>query len=206
MTFPKPFYRWRPHPWHGLEVGPDPPRIVTAFIEMTPLDVIKYEVDKETGYLKVDRPQASSSSPPSLYGFIPRTYCGDRVAALCDEVEKSDHDPLDICVISERAIDRSEIAMRVRVVGGFQMIDGDEADDKIVAVLDVDPVWEGITDIAQVPAPLVDRLEHYFLTYKQMPGVDANVRIPYVYGAEHALRVVHAAMADYEEEFGDDRG
>jgi inorganic pyrophosphatase len=202
MSFPKPFYRWRPHPWHGLEVGPDPPRIVTAFIEMTPLDVIKYEVDKETGYLSVDRPQTGSSSPPSLYGFIPRTYCGDAVAALCDEVERSDGDPLDICVVSERQIDRSEIVMRARVVGGFQMIDGDEADDKIVAVLDVDPVWADVRDISDLPKPLVDRLEHYFLTYKEMPGRSSQVRIPLVYGAEHAHRVVEASMQDYEVDFG----
>ena len=173
-------------------------------IEMTPLDVIKYEVDKETGYLKVDRPQSGSSSPPSLYGFIPQTYCGDRVAALCDEVERSDGDPLDICVVSERPIDRSEIAMRARVVGGFQMIDGDEADDKIVAVLDSDPVWADVADIADLPQAMVNRLEHYFLTYKELPGRDTKVRIPLVYGAEHARTVVDAAIADYVDLFGDD--
>ncbi len=204
MAFPRPFYRWRPHPWHGLAVGADPPRVVTAFIEMAPQDVIKYEVDKETGYLKVDRPQTGSSSPPSLYGFVPRTYCGQRVADLCAEVDRADGDPLDICVVSERDIDRSEIVMRARVVGGFQMIDGDEADDKIVAVLDVDPVWSEVRDISDLPSTIVDRLEHYFLTYKQVPGVDANVRIPRVYGVDHAEAVVAAAMADYEDEFGGD--
>lgn len=206
MVFPKPFYRWRPHPWHGLDVGVDPPRVVTAFIEMTPLDVIKYEVDKETGYLQVDRPQSGSSSPPSLYGFIPRTYCGEQVAALCDEVDRSDGDPLDICVVSERQIDRSEIVMRARVIGGFQMIDGDEADDKIVAVLDVDPVWADVHDISGLPRPVVDRLEHYFLTYKDMPGRDSTVRIPIIYGSDHAHRVVEAAITDYEVEFGVDGG
>ncbi len=206
MAFPKPFYRWRPHPWHGLSVGTDPPRIVTAFIEMTPLDVIKYEVDKETGYLTVDRPQSGSSSPPSLYGFIPRTYCGDRVAALCDEVDRSDGDPLDICVVSERPIDRSEIAMQVRVVGGFQMIDGEEADDKIVAVLDVDPVWADVTELSELPKAMVDRLEHYFLTYKVLPGRSGDVRIPLVYGASHARSVVEAAMGDYADLYGADGG
>lgn len=206
MAFPKPFYRWRPHPWHGLSVGADPPRIVTAFIEMTPLDVIKYEVDKETGYLTVDRPQSGSSSPPSLYGFIPRTYCGERVAALCDEVERSDGDPLDICVVSERPIDRSEIAMQVRVVGGFQMIDGEEADDKIVAVLDVDPVWANVTELSDLPTAMVDRLEHYFLTYKVLPGRSGDVRIPLVYGASHARAVIEAAMGDYADLYGADGG
>jgi len=147
MTFPAPFYRWRPHPWHGLSAGDGAPAVVTAFIEMTPLDVIKYEVDKETGYLKVDRPQTGSSTPPSLYGFVPRTFCGDRVAALCAEVDRSDGDPLDICVLSDRPIDHSEIWMRARVVGGLQMIDGGEADDKIISVLDVDPVFLSLIHI-----------------------------------------------------------
>lgn len=204
MHPPPSFSRWRPHPWHGLHAGADPPGIVNAFIEMTPLDVIKYEVDKETGYLKVDRPQSGSSSPPSLYGFVPQTFCGTRVAALCDEVERSDGDPLDICVVSERPIDRTEIVMRARVVGGFQMIDGDEADDKIVAVLDVDPVWDDVEDITDLPRALVDRMEHYFLTYKEMPGRTMSVRIPLVYGADHARAVVAAAIADYEDSFGGD--
>ena len=80
-SFPEPFYRWRPHPWHGLETGPQPPEIVTAFIEISPRDVVKYEVDKRTGYIKLDRLQRGSSSPPTLYGLIPRTYCAERVAA-----------------------------------------------------------------------------------------------------------------------------
>ncbi len=71
---------FRPHPWHGLEVGPDPPALLNAYIEITPFDLMKYEVDKGSGYLRVDRPQRSSAQHPSLYGFIPRTYCGDRVS------------------------------------------------------------------------------------------------------------------------------
>ncbi|MBP1657332.1 MAG: Inorganic diphosphatase, partial [Bacteroidetes bacterium] len=106
MSFPHPFYRWRPHPWHGLEVGPNPPSLVHAFIEITPFDTIKYEVDKATGYLRVDRPQRSSSLPPSLYGFIPRTYCATRVGTLSASGRHGDGDPLDICVLSERPISR----------------------------------------------------------------------------------------------------
>ncbi len=202
MAFPAPFYRWRPHPWHGLTAGDGAPVHVTAFIEITPFDVIKYEVDKETGYLKVDRPQTGSSSSPVLYGFIPRTYCDERVAALVDQVDKADGDPLDICVVSERPIDRVEILVRARVIGGFQMIDGGEADDKIVAVLAGDPVWDGITDIADLPPALVTRMEHYFLTYKTIPNQPTTVEIPLIYGAEHAYAVVTAAMGDYEDTFG----
>ena len=83
-----PFYSWRPHPWHGLDPGPAPPSRVYAYIEITPYDSIKYEVDKATGYLLVDRPQRTSSQPPTLHGFIPRTYCGQGVAALCPKVDE----------------------------------------------------------------------------------------------------------------------
>lgn len=175
---------------------------MTAFIEMTPMDVIKYEVDKETGYLKVDRPQTGSSTPPTLYGFIPRTYCGERVAAMCDDVDRSDGDPLDICVISERPIDRSEIWMPARVIGGLQMIDGEEADDKIIAVLDVDPVWAAVDEIGDLPPMMLDRIQHYFLSYKVMPGHESTVRIPLVYGAARARDVVSAALDDYADMFG----
>lgn len=203
MSFPKPFYRWRPHPWHGLEVGPNPPEIVLAYIELTPFDVVKYEVDKTTGYLRVDRPQRSSSQPPALYGFIPRTYCGPRVGALSEQATKGDGDPLDICVISERPITRAEVILDARVVGGLQMIDNGEADDKIIAVLHNDTVWDHARDIGDLPEVLVERLRHYFLTYKLVPGQSQDVAITEVYGAAHARTVVEASVADYDEHFGD---
>src|SRR6476469_3368146 len=90
-------HRYRPHPWHGLEVGPEPPAVVNAFIEITPFDLMKYEVDKSSGYLKVDRPQRSSAQHPALYGFIPRTYCDERVRKLAPTSKRGDGDPLDIC-------------------------------------------------------------------------------------------------------------
>ena len=73
---------FRPHPWHGLEVGPNPPEVLNAYIEITPFDLMKYEIDKVSGYLRVDRPQRSSAQHPTLYGFVPRTYCGERVRRL----------------------------------------------------------------------------------------------------------------------------
>jgi inorganic pyrophosphatase len=202
MPFPDPFSQWRPHPWHGLDAGPNPPEVVTAYIEITPFDVVKYEVDKRTGYLKVDRPQRGSSSPPELYGLIPRTYCAGRVASLSPETDRADGDPLDVCVLSERPIDHSEIMLDARVVGGIRMLDDDEADDKIVAVLVGDAVWSSVQDLDDIPRALVDRLVHYFLTYKVMPGEESSVSIPEVYGREHAFDVVEAAMADYQETFG----
>ena len=203
MAFPSPFYRWRPHPWHGLDVGPNPPSVVHAYIEITPMDLVKYELDKTTGWLRVDRPQASSSLPPTLYGLIPRTYCDRRVAKLMKGAKGGDNDPLDICVVSERPINRSEVILNARIVGGLPMNDGGEADDKIIAVLDNDPVLTNITDISHLPEPLVDRLRHYFLTYKYVPGEDqSKVSIDSVYGREQAEKVIRAAIEDYDEAYG----
>jgi len=202
MGFPPAFYRWRPHPWHGLEIGADPPRLVHAYIEITPFDLIKYEIDKVTGYIRVDRPQRSSSLPPALYGFIPRTYCGRRVGALSPKAERGDGDPLDICVISERPINRVEVILNARVVGCLQVVDGGEADDKIVAVLENDNVWAGVNDISELPAVLIERLRHYFSTYKMVPGEESRLTVEGVLSAEHAYKVVEAAIKDYDEEYG----
>ena len=204
MSFPKPFYRWRPHPWHGLDAGDDPPRIVNAYIEITPFDVVKYEVDKTTGYTRVDRPQRTSSQPPALYGFIPRTFAGPRVGALMPDARRGDGDPLDICVLSERPINRSEVILRAKVVGGLEMIDGGEADDKIIAVLENDHVWRDVRDVSELPDVLVERLRHYFSTYKLVQDDDdaVEVEVRGAYGREHAERVIMAAIEDYEEQFG----
>jgi inorganic pyrophosphatase len=203
MKFPAPFYRWRPHPWHGLEPGQDPPRLLNAYIEITPFDRVKYEVDKVTGYLMVDRPQRTSSQPPALYGFSPRTYCGRRVGALCPNVGKGDGDPLDICVISERPVSRSEVILRAKVLGGLKMIDGGEADDKIIAVLENDNVWGHAEKLDDLPQVLIERLRHYFSTYKLLPGHESEISIESIYDVDHAIQVVEAALADYVEEFGE---
>ena len=202
MSFPDPFFRWRPHPWHGLAVGPEPPRIVHAYIEITPFDLVKYEIDKVTGYMRVDRPQRTSSQPPTLYGFIPRTYCGRRVHLLSPKAERGDSDPLDVCVISERPLTRTEVILNARVVGGLQAIDGGEADDKIIAVLQNDEFWTGVEDVSEVPDILVERLRHYFSTYKLMPGGTSQMAIEKIYDREYALQVVAAAIKDYDEAYG----
>jgi len=196
-----PFSRWRPHPWHGLEVGEDAPRVVNAYIEITPFDLMKYEVDKVSGYLRVDRPQRTSSQPPTLYGFIPRTYCGPRVARLAPDAERGDGDPLDICVVSERPISRPEILLRARVLGGLKLIDRGEADDKIIAVLEGDDVWGESRDLEGLPSALVARLEHYFTTYKLVAGQPASIRVESRYGHAHAAEVIEASVADYRERF-----
>ena len=202
MAFPPPFYRWRPHPWHGLETGPNPPQIVNAYIEITPFDLMKYEIDKVTGYLRVDRPQRSSSQPPALYGFIPRTYCDKRVDKLSSSAKTGDGDPLDICVVSERPINRSEVILTARIVGGLDVNDGGEADDKIIAVLQNDNVWGQAESITDLPAILVERISHYFATYKMIPGEVSKLKVERTYDRDHALLVVEAAMADYFDEYG----
>jgi inorganic pyrophosphatase len=196
-----PFSNWRPHPWHGLEIGPEPPRIVNAYIELTPFDMVKYEIDKQTGYLRVDRPQRTSSQPPVLYGFIPRTQCGERLCRLSPQAQRGDGDPLDICVISERPISKSEIVLTAKVVGGLRLIDDDEADDKIVAVLQNDYVWGHIDAIAELPPVLIERLVHYFKTYKLVAGEPPKITSVDVYEHEHAWKVVEAAIADYAEAY-----
>ncbi len=195
------FSQWRPHPWHGLSPGPAPPSIVSVFVEITPFDLVKYEVDKASGYLKVDRAQRTSSLPPSIYGFIPRTYAGPSVAALMGGASGGDHDPLDICVLSERPITRAEVLLHAKVVGGLPMLDAGEADDKIVAVLRDDPIYGDISEILDLPGALVDRLLHYFSTYKQHRPEVHEVSVGDPYGRAHAEAVVTAAMADYENEF-----
>lgn len=192
---------FRPHPWHGLEIGRNPPEAINAYIEITPFDTMKYEVDKVSGYLRVDRPQRSSAQHPALYGFIPRTFCGERVSALAPAAKRGDGDPLDICVLSERSISRAEIIVPCLVIGGLQMIDRGEADDKLIGVLEGDYMWGDARDVTDVPGVLIERLQHYFLTYKLVPGQRAQAKITSVYGRAHAFKVVRAAIADYNEKF-----
>jgi len=163
----EPFSAYRRHPWHGLEPFPEggaETGTVQAYIEMLPSDTVKYELDKNTGFLVVDRPQRTTATPPALYGFIPRTYCAEEVAKRCEHAEVADGDPLDICVFSERLITRADILLNARVVGGIQMIDGGEADDKIIAVLEGDNIWGGVDDITDLPPIKTERLQHYFST------------------------------------------
>jgi inorganic pyrophosphatase len=202
MKFPPPFYRWRPHPWHGLEVGPNPPVLVHAYIEITPFDLMKYEIDKTTGYLRVDRPQRTSSQPPALYGFVPRTFCDKHTANLSATADRGDGDPLDICVLTERPINRAELIVNARVVGGLDVNDDGEADDKIIAVLENDYVWGQAQDISDLPEVLIERLRHYFGTYKMVPGQPTKLTVERIYGRDHAFQVVEAAMKDYFEEYG----
>ncbi|WP_375761079.1 inorganic pyrophosphatase [Corallococcus exercitus] len=195
------------HPWHGISPGPEAPEVVTAYIEIVPTDAVKYEMDKESGILMLDRPQRFSSQCPTLYGFIPRTYCGEQVAKRCAERTghkdiHGDGDPIDICVLTEKAVSNGNLLVHAVPVGGFRMVDGNEADDKIIAVLESDLVYGELQYIAQLPRPLLDRLKHYFLTYKQIPGEGKrSVEIAEVYDRQEAMEVIRRSMRDYDKLF-----
>jgi len=198
---------YRAHPWHGVEIGEKCPEVVNSYIEMVPTDTVKYELDKESGLLKVDRPQKFSSMPPMLYGLVPRTYCGSRVAAFCNDKTGrndivGDNDPLDICILTERPITHSNIIVSAVVIGGFRMIDNGEADDKIIAFLKGDLVYGEWNDIGDVPSMLIERLKHYFLTYKDIPGQEKHVcEITHIYGREEAYEVIKRSVDDYDEKY-----
>ena len=204
--------RYKSHPWHGINIGDKAPELVTSFIEVIPSDTVKYEVDKTTGYLKIDRPQKFSNIVPALYGFIPQTYCKDSVAKYC--MEKTgrenivgDDDPLDICVLTEREVTHGNIIVNAIPIGGFRMIDGGEADDKIIAVLNNDEMYSEWKDISDIPKTILDRLKHYFLTYKQLPGEeDQRCEIPHIYGREEAHEVIRRSYEDYQEAYGNLEG
>lgn len=200
--------RYKSHPWHGVHIGDNAPETVTAFIEVVPTDTVKYEVDKQTGYLKVDRPQKFSNIVPALYGFIPQTFSGEAVAEFCKEKTDrkgiiGDSDPIDICVLTERDITHGDILIQAVPIGGFRLIDGGEADDKLIAVLKEDEVYSKWKDVDDVPEPIIQRLKHYFLTYKDMPGQQmSRCEITHVFGRDEARGVITRGMKDYKKNFG----
>ena len=198
--------KYRAHPWHGIAIGNNYPNLINVYIEIVPTDTVKYEIDKESGYLKIDRPQKFSNIIPALYGFIPQTYCGKTVAELSAQKTgkpglKGDGDPLDICVLSERNITHGDILLRAIPIGGFRLIDNGEADDKIIAVMANDEVYKEFKDLSDCPEAIVNRLKHYFLTYKNMPGFEEHVcEISEAYGQAEAFEVIKLAHNDYNLE------
>ncbi|HVT58332.1 MAG TPA: inorganic pyrophosphatase [Thermoanaerobaculia bacterium] len=202
---------WKTHPWHGVAIGSAAPAVVTAYVEIVPSDAVKYEMDKTTGHLRVDRPQKFSSVCPTLYGFIPQTLSGERAAELSRrrtgrEGLSGDDDPLDICVFSEKSFSHGDFLLEARPIGGLRVIDQGQADDKIVAVLAGDITFGEIDDVAGLPRPLLDRLEHYFLTYKLSPGSPADkqeIEIAQIFGRDEAHEVIRLSQADYQAGFAE---
>ena len=199
---------FKPHPWHGISPGDRVPEMLQCFIEVVPSDTFKYEIDKVSGYLKIDRPQKYSNICPALYGFVPQTYCGEAVAAFSSEKTGrtllGDGDPLDICVLTDRPIGHGNILVECIPIGGFRMVDDNEADDKIIAVMKSDATYGSWTDIDNAPKSILDRLSHYFLTYKQAPDATSTAcEITHTYGVEEAHEVIRRSMSDYATRFGD---
>ena len=198
------------HPWHGISAGEQSPEIINAFIEIVPNDTVKYEIDKSSGILKVDRPQKFSNRVPALYGFVPQTYCGSKVAEFCsrqsgEEVAEGDGDPLDICIFTEFEIAHGNILLQAIPIGGLRLIDKGQADDKIIAVFLHDEFYRHWKDILDCPNHIVDRLKHYFLTYKNLPGSPVeSCRISNAYGRLEAHEVIRRSMLDYQLKFGID--
>ncbi len=197
------------HPWHGISIGTTAPAEVTVFIEIVPRDTVKYEIDKDSGYLKIDRPQQYSNVVPANYGFIPQTFCGERIARLAQEksnktVVKGDGDPLDILVLSEHHIPRGDIILRAVPIGGFCLLDHGEADDKIIAVLNNDAAFGHFEEINDCPSGLIERLTHYFLSYKQLPNdAPRALEVTHVYSRDEAHEVISLSFQDYRETFGE---
>ncbi|MBK8506700.1 MAG: inorganic pyrophosphatase [Saprospiraceae bacterium] len=198
------FSIFKSHPWHGISSGVNFPEVVNAFIEIIPSDTVKYELDKNSGYCKIDRLQKYSNILPALYGFVPKTYCGIHVAMTGGEFTGSskllgDGDPLDICVLTERHISRGDIIVEAIPIGGLRLVDNNEVDDKIIAILKQDDFYGTFKDIRDLPVSLLDRLKHYFLTYKQLPDQPQVTRISEVYDRIMARRVLESSVLDYRD-------
>ena len=201
---------WRAHPWHGVCIGKQAPYIIQCYVEIVPTDTVKFELDKDTGLLKADRPQQYSNQCPALYGLIPQTYAGKRVGDYCAKKTGSslidgDHDPLDICILTEKPILRGDILINAVPIGGIRAIDHNEADDKIIAVLQGDQVFGNMKDIKECPQAVLDRLQHYFLTYKDFPKHERThaMNIADIYNREEALEIIELARQDYQEKYAD---
>ena len=182
--------------------------MLNAYIELVPRDVVKYELDKPSGHLRLDRPHKFSSVCPTLYGFVPRTYCGNKIAKFC--MEKTgmtdivgDSDPLDICVLTEKTIMAGNFFVNCKPIGGLRLIDHGEADDKIIAVLEKDVAFGDFNDICDCPKGLIDRITHYFLSYKQLPNDSPRaLEVTHVYSRDEAFEVIGRSFEDYRETFG----
>jgi len=173
------------NPWHGVEIGPDCPNIVNSIIEISRGSKAKYELDKATGMLRLDRVLYSSVYYPANYGFIPKTQ-GD------------DHDPLDILVMSQIEIEPLCI-VRAQVIGVMRMIDQGEGDDKILAVAADDKSVNHIREVSQVPEHFYSELRHFFEEYKQLEKKE--VLVEEFQGKEVAIEIIAKAIAAYSGKY-----
>ncbi len=174
------------NPWHDVELGGDVPKIFPAIIEVPKGSKTKYELDKATGMIRVDRILYSSVQYPANYGFIPRTYC-------------EDHDPLDVLVLGQEPVAPLSI-MRAKPIGLMKMIDHGEADDKIIAVHADDPEYAHYELMDELPPHRMTEVKRFFEDYKALE--DKKVVVEGFLGKKEALLTITAALALYQQEFG----
>ena len=173
------------NPWHSVPYGDNAPDTVNAIIEIPRNSRAKYELDKDSGLLKLDRVLYSSTYYPANYGFIPKTYCDD-------------NDPLDILVLSQ--IDMQPLCLvEAKVIGVMRMLDQGEADDKIIAVCANDMSIKHINDIDELPPHFIKELRHFFEEYKRLE--EKEVKIKDFQGARLAKKIIGHAIKDYEVKF-----
>lgn len=173
------------NPWHHVHIGKQQPDIVQAIIEIPKGSRAKYELDKETGMLRLDRVLYSSVFYPANYGFIPQTL-------------GEDHDPLDILVLSQIDIQPMCI-VRAKVIGVMHMIDNNEADDKIIAVAADDISLNDITDIGNLSTHFHSELKHFFEEYKHLEN--KKVLVEDFQDAATAKKIIQKAIEDYKHKF-----
>lgn len=173
------------HPWHGVHYGPQAPRVVNSVIEISQGSRAKYEIDKPSGLLKLDRIIYSTFHYPTNYGFIPQTYGEDK-------------DPLDILVISSLKI-QPLCLVEAKVIGVMQMIDQGDADDKIIAVASNDPSINYINNIEELPKHFFSELRHFFEEYKKLEK--KTVVVEEFGDKATALKIVQDGIDFYKENF-----
>lgn len=174
------------NPWHDVSHGPNAPEVVIGIIEIPKNTRAKYELDKETGMLILDRVIYSSMYYPTNYGFIPQTYCDDQ-------------DPLDILVLSQIEI-VPMCLVEAKVIGVMQMMDGGEMDDKIIAVAANDMSVAHFNDVAELPEFWKKEMRNFFEDYKKLENKTVDVED--FQGREKAMEIVKQSIVDYNNKFG----